>query len=171
MSKNLNNVMFRGRYTVKCFGPDGKLKWSDEIENLVVNEGLDHILDSTLAGGSQVTTWYVGLLAASPTPLATWTKTEVGANDFVDYDEATLVTWTPDAVSGQSVDNSTTPADFSINQDSSSVGGAYLASTNTKAVEGGAAVIFSAGAFTGGNKAVDNGDTLQVTMTFSNSSS
>ena len=161
-----------GHYTVRCIDPDGNVKWEDGFDNLVVDEGLNHILEVVLANETAaVTTWYVGLLAASPSPAAGWTKTEVGANDFVDYDEANLVQWQPDAVGSKSVSNGTTSADFSINQDSSSVGGAYLASTNTKAVEGGSAIIYSAGAFSGGNKAVDSGDTLQVTITFSSAAS
>jgi hypothetical protein len=161
------NAKATGHYTVRCIGPDGKEKWVEEFDNLVVDEGLNHILNTVLNGDSQVSTWYVGLLEASPSPAAGWTKTEVGAADFVDYDEATLPTWTPDgASSAESISNSSSTADFTISQDSSSIGGAYLASANTKAVEGGAAIIYSAGAFTGGNKPADDNDTLQVTATF-----
>lgn len=162
-------IAMRGRWQVTCRRPDGTIRWVDEFENLVVNEGLDHVLDAVLANGTQHAAWYVGLLAASPTPLAAWTKTEVGAADFVAYTEATLPAFTPGAVSGQSVSNTASKAQFTINADSQSIGGAYLASANTKAVEGGAAIIYSAGAFTGGNKSADSGDTLEVTATFTSS--
>lgn len=156
----------RGEWQVVCRRPDGSVKWVDVIHNLVVNEGLDYLLSAGLAGGSQVATWYVGLLGSSPSPAAGWTKTEVGAADFVDYDEAALQTWTPGSVSGQSVSNSASKAAFTIATDDSTIGGAYLASANTKAVEGGAAVIYAAGAFAGGNKSADDGDTLEVTATY-----
>lgn len=161
----MNIIQFAaGRYTVECFDRYGILKWEGWFDNLVVNEGLDHVLDSVLVAGSQITAWYLGLLAASPTPLAGWTATEIAANDFVDYDEATLPAWTPGAVSGQSVSNTASKAEFAVNQDASSIGGAYLISTSAKAVPAG--TVYSAGAFTGGNKSADDGDTLQVTATF-----
>lgn len=157
-----------GCWQVECFSPDGELKWREEFTNLVVNEGLDELLNATLANQTQHTTWYVGLLGSSPSPGAAWTKTEVGAADFVNYDEAVLQTWTPNgAASSQSVSNSSSKATFTISSDSSTIGGAYLASANTKAVEGGAAIIYAAGAFTGGDKSADDDDTLQVTATFS----
>lgn len=154
-----------GRYRVVCRRADGSIRWEEEFSNIIVNEGLDYLLSAGLADGTKQASWYVGLLAASPTPLAAWTKTEVGANDFVAYTEATLPAFTPGAVSGQSVDNSASKASFAINANGSSIGGAYLASANTKAVEGGAATIYSAGAFAS-NKAADSGDTLEVTATF-----
>lgn len=142
----------------------GGLKWEEQYQNIIVNEGLDHVLDVVLSGGTQDTSWFVGLLAASPSPLAAWTATEIGSNDFVSYDEATLQAFTDGGVSSQSVSNSASPATFTISADSSSIGGAYLIGTNAKATPAG--TVYSAGAFTGGNKAADDNDSLEVTCTF-----
>jgi hypothetical protein len=165
-SRSSERAKLKGHWRVTCRRPDGSLRWVEEYDNLVTNEGLDYLLDVGLSAGAQKANWYVGLLAASPTPAAAWTKTEVGAADFVAYTEATLPAWTDAGVSGQSVTNSASKASFAINADSSTIGGAFLASANTKAVEGGAATIYAAGAFTGGNKSADSGDTLEVTATF-----
>ncbi len=153
-----------GHYQVRCLDKQGRFKWENEFDNLVVNEGLDYLLDGGLANGTQITAWFVGLLATAPSPLATWTATEIASNDFVDYSEANLQTWTPGAVSSQSVSNTASTADFSIDTNSSVIGGAYLISTNAKDTPAG--TLYSAGAFTGGDKNADNGDTLQVTATF-----
>lgn len=142
----------------------GGLAWNDSYQNLITNEGLDHTLDVVLSGGTQDTSWFVGLLVASPTPLATWSTTQIDSNDFVAYDEATLQAFVDGGVSSQSVDNSGSPAAFSINANGSSIGGGYLIGTNAKGTAAG--VVFSAGAFTGGNKAADDGDTLEVTITY-----
>ena len=153
-----------GLWDIRCVRPDGSLRWENDFHNLVVNEGLDHILDVVFVGGTQDTTWFVGLLAASPSALASWTATEIASNDFVNYSESVLQAFVDGGVSNQSLDNSASTADFSINTNSSSIGGAFLIGTNSKGTPAG--TLYSAGAFTGGNKAADSGDTLQVTVTF-----
>lgn len=142
----------------------GGRRWLDAWQNLVVNEGLNHLLDVTLSGGSQDTSWFVGLLAATPSPLAAWAAGDLAAVDFVAYDEATLQAWTDGGVSSQSVSNSGSPAAFTISTNGSSIGGAFLIGTNAKATPAG--TLYAAGAFSGGNKAADDGDTLSVTSTF-----
>lgn len=142
----------------------GGLTWAAGYENLVVNEGLDYLLDVALSGGSQDTTWFVGLLAASPSPLATWTATQIASNDFVAYDEATLPAFTDGGVSGQSLSNTASKASFTISSDGSSIGGGFLIGTDAKGTPAG--TLYSAGAFTGGDKSADDNDTLQVTATF-----
>lgn len=139
------------------------ITWSEAWTNIVVNEGLDELLDVTLSNGTQVTAWYIGLLGSTPSPLATWTAGDLAAVDFVAYSEANLQTWQDDGVSGQSVTNSTT-SDFSVTADTSTIGGGFLISSNTKATPAG--TLYAAGAFSGGDKAADSGDTLQVTATF-----
>jgi hypothetical protein len=126
-----------------------KEQWSER--NRVVNEGLQHILDILFVSATaQIDPWYVGLLAASPTPLAAWGATEIGANDFVAYDETNLQSYV-DVRSAQSVTNAASKASFAINADTSSIGGAFLISTNAKGTPAG--TLLCAVAFTGGNKA------------------
>lgn len=161
-----SGVKLGGVFEVVCRRPDGSIRWQDTAKNLVTTEGLNHILDVLFAGDTQINPWYVGLLGATPSPAAGWTKTEVGGADFVDYDEATLPAYV-DARTNQTVSNTASKASFTISTDGSSIGGAYLASAETKAVAGGAAEILCAAAFTGGNKAADDNDTLEVTYTFS----
>ena len=108
----VDNVLFQGKYGVRCLSPDRKIiKWEDEFDNLVLNGGINYILDAGLSGGAPITSWFLGLLAASPTPLAAWTATEIAANDFVNYDEANLQAWVDGGVSAQSVSNSASVAE------------------------------------------------------------
>jgi len=165
MSKNVQAALSAGHYNVRCFDPNGNLKWEDGFDNMVVDEGLNHILEVVLANETAaVTTWYVGLLGATPSPAAGWVAADLAAVDFVAYDEGTLPAWVPAAVAAKSVANSVTSADFTINGGAGTVGGAFLISTSAKAIPAG--VLYSAGAFTAGNKSVGTGDTLQVTATF-----
>jgi len=140
-------------------------KWRAVAENLVVNVGLQHILDAVFSGATQVDPWYVMLASASPSPAAADTMaSHAGWTEFTDYDEATRQIWV-EVRSGQSMDNSASKAAFTISQDSSSIGGAALTSDNTKT--GTSGTLMCCAAFTGGNKAADDDDTLEVQYAFS----
>lgn len=159
--KLAGGALAAGRYEVVCYDRTGGEKWRDEIRNLVTNQGLDYLLSAGLAAGSQITSWYVGLTSASPTPAAADTlASHSGWTEITDYDGSRKA-WTAGAVSGRSVDNAGSPASFDISG-SASVGGAFLAS----AASGTSGTLYSAGAFAGGNKSVGSGDTLVVTSTF-----
>lgn len=154
----------KGKWSVVCRGPDGEVKWEDRWENLVVNSGLDHALDVTLSGGTQVATWYIGLTDGTPTVAAGDTMaSHAGWVEVIDYTEAARVTWVDGGVSGQSADNSASTATFSINA-TTTIGGAFLTSDSTK--NGTTGILYAAGAFSAGDKTLNSGDTLDVTATF-----
>jgi len=157
-------------YKIEAFGPDGKLKWTDEFENLVVDAGLDDSLDKHLKGSSYTAAWYVGLMDGTPSPAAGDTmSSHAGWSEVTAYSEATREALTLGSVSSQSVDNSASKASFSINSNSTTIGGAFIASDNTKS--GTSGVLYGAGAFSAGDKTLDNGDTLNVTVTLTASAS
>ncbi len=139
----------------------------DYIENLVVNDGLNHILDVLLTSSvAKLSTWYLGLVqdnsasnygAAGDTMAshAGWTESAV-------YSEGIRRPY-EDVRSGQSVDNSATKAVFSING-SDTIAGAFISSDSTKS--GSSGTLLCVGGFSTGDKIVTSGDTLQVTYTF-----
>lgn len=143
----------------------GTHKWGVEWDNIVTNAGLDYALDVALSGGSQLSTWYVGLVnGASPTFAAGDTmSSHVGWTENQNYDEAARQTWTDGGVSSQSVTNSASTADFTINTDSQTLGGAFLVSDNTKG--GTIGTLYAEGDFAS-DKSADDNDTLSVTATF-----
>ncbi len=159
-------VRVRGRWTVQCHR-EGKLIWEDVIENIVVNAGLNHALDVTLSAGTQITTWYLGLISPSPSVAAADTMSSHGGwTEVTAYSEATRRTWTEAGPSSQSISNSASPAVFTVNADGTDIGGCFLTSVNTKG--GSTGTLYAAGAFSAGNKSLDNLDTLTVTATFTN---
>ena len=156
-------IRLENHYLVECFGADGKLKWTDEFDNIVVNAGLDDSLDKHLKGSTYTAAWYVGLTDGTPTVAAGDTSSShVGWVEVQDYSEAVRQTLTLGSVSGQSVSNSASKAVFSING-TTTVGGAFIISVSTKG--GTTGVLYGAGAFTGGDRSVVSGDTLNVTVT------
>lgn len=154
-----------GRWQITCRDKHGNIKWTDVIENLVTNAGLNYLLDAGLSGGTQVTTWYVGLTDGTPTAAAGDTMaSHAGWTEVEAYDEATRVAWTDGGVSNQSVSNSGSAAEFTISTNSTTVGGAFLVSNSTKG--GTTGTLYAVGAFSAGDKSLDDGDVLTVTATF-----
>jgi len=156
-----------GVYSVTCVGADGVEKWSDTFHNLVVNQGLANMNGAYLAGTAQTITWYLGLVTGpgSGTTFAAgdtlsshagWTESTAysGSRKAVTFGAAT--TANPSVIS-----NTASPSSFVMNA-TVVIAGAFLASTTDNS-----GILFSEGDFTGGDKSVASGDTLNVTYTFS----
>lgn len=150
-------------FAVECFDQDGRLKWAEEFDNLVVTAGLNELLDKTFKGSGYTAAWYVGLTGSSPTVAAGDTMaSHAGWTEVTAYSEGTRQTLTLGTVSGGSVSNSASKAVFTING-TATAGGCFVATNNTKG--GSTGTLFGAGAFTEGNRSVVSGDTLSVTVT------
>lgn len=157
-----------GVYTVECIGADGQTKWTDTFHNLVVNEGLQNMNNEFFTGGSYTAAWYLGLIEGAggsnvfdaDDTLAShvgWTESVAysGARKSVTFGSATLAD--PSVIT-----NSGSPSTFAMNA-TKTISGAFLTTVSS----GSSGVLFSEGNFTGGDKFVDSGDTLNVTYSFS----
>ena len=160
-----------GKYIVECFDKDGKLKWTAETPNLVVNVGLQYMAGTALTSTAQITTWYIGLYGSGSTnsPAAGDTmSSHAGWTEVTDYTEATRPAATFAAATDANpsvVTNTASKAVFSING-TTTVGGAFLTSNNTKS--GTTGTLFSAADFQApGDRSVVSGDVLNVTYQFS----
>lgn len=103
--------------------------------NLVVNEGLDHLLDVTLSSATQKTSWYIGINKANYTFLATDTAQNISTNSTevvgtTDVDETVRQAWTEAGVSSQAITNSASPASYTA-ATSVTIYGAFLVSFST----------------------------------------
>lgn len=151
-------------WVVECYGPAGTLKWRDVIvDNLIVDTGLNEILEQVWKGSAYTASHFVGLTDTNPTVDATDTMaSHIGWIEITDYSETVRETLTLGTVAAQSVDNSLSQASFSITG-APTIGGLFLTTNNTKA--GSTGILMGAGAFTGGDKTLAAGDTLNVTAT------
>jgi phage-related tail fiber protein len=163
----VSNLAVGGRFVIDHMR-NGELIDREELSNLVVNEGLNHILDVVLHGASQVGTWYLGLFEGNYTPVATVTAATItaAATETTAYDESTRVAYDEAAASGQSITNAASKATFTMNA-SKTIYGAFLISAAAKSATTG--VLLSAARF-GSSKAVVDDDQLLLTYTFSASS-
>jgi hypothetical protein len=89
-------IPVRGHVRVDLFGPDGYLKDSREIDNLVVDAGKAHIADrlSTTPGGAAMGWMAIGTGATAPAAANTALGTEIDRNATTSItDAANVVTY------------------------------------------------------------------------------
>jgi hypothetical protein len=142
---------------------EGEVIDSWREDNLVVNEGLDAVLNIMFHGTTQISTWYVGLFEGNYTPVAGVTAATITAasTECTAYDEATRQEYVEAAASGQSITNFASRATFTFNA-TKTIYGLFLVSASAKSATSG--TLFSAARF-GSSKAVVDDDQLLVTYT------
>lgn len=151
-------IKFHNTYLVECIAPDGSLKWAETAHNLVSNEGLNDVLDKYFKGSTYTAAWYV-LLKGTGTVGATDTlASHAGWTELTGY-TGSRQALTLGTVASQSVSNTASKAVFPITG-SATVYGAGLSS-----VASGTAGIFYGAADFSTSRAVESGDTLNVTVT------
>lgn len=138
--------------------------------NIVTNQGLDHILSSTLAGGTQITTWRVAISKSNTTPLATHTYASPGYTEIAgsDVDEASRQTWTPGSVSSQSVDNTASPAVYTAAATFTAYGAAGVgggSAPQTIANTAGGGTLYNSALYSS-SKSMTDDDTLTTEITY-----
>jgi hypothetical protein len=162
-----------GVYTVTCVGADGVEKWSDTFHNLVMNGGVANMNSVYFSASTQSTTWYLGLVTgpgSGTTFSAGDTLASHGATGSGGWTENTDYTGNRKSVTFGSattanpsvITNSASPSSFAMTG-TATIAGAFLCNVSS----GTSGVLFSAGDFSGGDKSVASGDTLNVTYTFS----
>jgi len=169
-SQPAESVKAGGVFAIECIDKDGNLKWKAESKNLVVKQGLQTMNAVYFTSGTQITTWYVGLITGpgSGTTIAAddTLASHAGWTEYTDYSgnrkAATFAT--PTTADPSVVTNSASPASFAISGAGGTVSGAFLASVAT----GTSGTLFSAADFQSPtDRVVVSGDTLNVTYTFS----
>lgn len=140
----------------------------ERIHNLMPTEGLSHMLSTEFAGGSQVSTWYIGLFEGNYTPIAadTMAAFPAAATECTAYDETVRQTYA-EAVSGASVTNSANKAEFTMSS-TKTIYGAFISSSSVK---GGTTGVLASAAKFSAAKPVDDGDLLRITASISLTSS
>lgn len=155
-----SELILTGHFRLVCYGADGRLKWVDEGENLIVTTGRDWILTNDTAGG----TLYLGLTDGTPTVVAGDTMaSHAGWVEMAGYDEATRPLWGQGEPSAGVITNAAV-ATFTMDGTDTTVGGLFCTTDNVKDGTGG--TLISAKALTGGDRTgiLDN-DVFEATYT------
>jgi len=174
-SAQVETAEAHGRYEVTCIGADGWLKWREVIENVVCTVGKNLMLDTALAGAAYTVAGpYMGLIsstsftavAAADTMTSHTGWLEAGGTNNPTYSgNRKTAVFTAAAAGAKAL---SLALSYNINS-SGTVKGAFMVygtgAVATKDDTGG--VLWSTGTFTTGDKAVTNGDTLNISYSTS----
>ena len=156
----------QGRFRVECVGADGTLKWVEHRDNLVTTAGKNDALTNWLKGSSYTAANFLGLIddaAFSALSAADVLTSHSGWAELTSYSVGTRVTPTWGTASGGSIDNSASPAKFTMTG-SATVNGIFMATGSTKGSTGTTGVLLSEVSF-GTKRTVANKDIISVTYT------
>lgn len=160
-----DSAKFKGFWKFKCLDKYGNVKWKEAPYNRVVNEGLTNILDTVFHNQTPIAAWYVAPFYNNDIVAATSTYTTHTYTEFAEYSQTSRPAWVEAASSGQSITNSANKATFSISG-ASTLYGAVLVSGATKSDVASGNTLMCGVQFSS-SRAVESGDTLQVTYTIS----
>jgi len=140
---------------------DGKVIDTWHSHNIIVNQGLNHILDVVLHGTAATNPWYIGVFEGNYTPLATDTAATIvaAATECTAYTEGVRQTYVEAAASSQVTTNSASKATFTFNA-TKTIYGAFLSSVSTISSTSGVLLAADKAATA---KSVTSGDQILVT--------
>jgi hypothetical protein len=164
-------VGLKGVYIAECFDAQGNLKWSDSIKNLTTNVGRASLMDSYFAntGGGAI------VMGLKGTGTAAYGDTQVSHAGWLEVGNANAPTYsgtrkTPLFASATTANPSVLATSAAVTfamTGSGTVAGAFINVGGSSTIDSTTGVLFSAGDFTAGSKAVTSGDTINVTYTLS----
>lgn len=165
----------KGVFVFECYGPDGELKWRDEIRNTVVTVGKNALLDAGLAGsGYTVTGPFMGLISSSGYSAISAADTMASHAGWAEAGNANAPTytaprktaaWSAAAAGAKALSSALS---FAITG-AGTIKGAFMVfgSGAVSTIDNTSGVLFSAGLFTGGDRLVANLDTVNVSYSVS----
>jgi hypothetical protein len=164
-----------GRFEAVCFGPDGVEKWRDIFENVVTTVGKNLALDTYLAGAAYTVTGpFMGLISSVSFTAVAATDTMASHAGWLEAGGANAPTytaprktcaWSAAAAGAKALSAALT---FAITG-TGTIKGAFIVygSGAVSTIDNTAGTLYSAGLFSGGDKVVSNGDTINVSYSTS----
>lgn len=161
-------VLPRTVHTFECFDAVGVLRWREEVANLTTNAGLADMLSKYWKGAAYSAAFYVGLKGTGTIAAGDTMASHAGWSEVAPYGGArpALTLGSVTGTTTASADNSASKASYAITG-SATIAGAFV--TTDATASGTAGTLIGASDFAA-SRAVLSGDTLNVTITVSNTS-
>lgn len=170
----VESALAKGKFVAECFDKDGNLKWRDEFTNTVMTAGKNLALDTILAGSSYTVTGpYLGLISSASYSAISASDTMASHAGWLEAGTTNAPQWTTPGSGARA-----TAAFSSASGGSKALSSALSFSISTTGTLKGCFLVFgssasatnlntsgtllSAGLFSGGDRAVINGDTVNV---------
>lgn len=162
--------LIQGAFTAECIGADGQTKWVDKFHNTVVTVGKNLALDTFIAGSSYTATGpYLGLISSASYSSISAADTMSSHAGWLEAGNANAPTYTSPrktpSWSAASAGSKAASAALSYAiTGTGTIKGAFLVygSGAVTTIDNTSGTLFSAGLFSGGDRAVISGDTVQV---------
>lgn len=170
-----DQCQIHGFFVAECFGADGTLKWRDTIANTVVTVGKNAMLDQSLAGSAYTVTGpFMGLISSSSYSSISAADTMTSHAGWLEAGNANAPTYTAPRktclwnVASAGAKALSAALAFAITG-TGTIKGAFLtfATGAVATVDNTGGTLFSAGLFTGGDRAVISGDVVNVSYSVS----
>lgn len=160
-----------GKYVVTCVDKDGNIKWVDDIINTVMTAGKNVFLDAALAGAAYTVVGpFMGLISLASFSAISAADTMASHAGWLEAGNANAPTYTAPrktcAWSAASAGSKALSAALSFAiTGTGTVKGCFIVffTSAVSTIDNTSGTLLSAGLFTGGDKAVANTDTLNVT--------
>lgn len=138
-------LLATGRWEYEIVRPDGSVRSWGTIHNGIVNAALNDLLAVYFQSGTQKPSWFAGLIASGNVTLNSddTIGTHAGWTESTAYSEATRRQWSPETVSGQTLQNSAS-MQFTMNA-VTTLAGLFIVSNSTKG--GTTGLLWSTGLF------------------------
>ena len=159
---NPNACSFRwtGMAHIECVNPDGSIAWVEDIKNANTTAGINSMIGVYFNSVTQITTWYIGLVANSgfsSFAVADTMGSHTGWTEDTNYSESVRQTWGSLSVSGGAISGATLT--FTMNG-TTTIYGIFVTSSSTKS--GTSGTLWGTAPFSS-TQSVVSGQTLRVT--------
>jgi hypothetical protein len=170
-SEAKDEINLKGKYSFKCYDVNGKLKWEDEIPNVVCTIGKNVALDAFLSGSSYTAVSYMGLISsvgygAGPVAGDTmashsgWVEAGSASNYPLYSGNRKTCAWSSASGGSKALSASLI---FSITTAGTAKGSFIIFGTGASAtIADTNGTLLSSGVFSGGDKVLGIGDQVQV---------
>ena len=151
-------------YEAQCIAPDGSTRWRERGGNIVVDTGLNDLVDKYFKGSAYTATHYVGLKSTGAIAAADTMASHAGWTEFTGYGSTARPTLTLGTVgSTGSANNSASKASYTFTS-SGNIAGAFVTTGSSNG--GSSGTLYGAADFASA-RAVEISDVLNVTVTVS----
>jgi len=120
-------LIINSRWNFECYDAQGNLKWAEyDRPNILVDQGINFILDVLFHGTTNVTKWYIALVESDTTPAAGMTYATPTYTECTAYTGGARPEFNEAAASSKSITNSANKASYTMSDTKTLYGAALV---------------------------------------------